>query len=187
MGAKAATNEVISKLVSALADESSQVRFHACSALGKMGEKAAKNEVIWKLSNIIEKGSSGEPSNAAKAVEQILGSAAAVGQLKPHIIARFPLSEYTARYFRNISEDEAIKLCFESKNASWLPAAARLVLLKGFAVACIEGKVLIYGSKEPIELNDPGGDFSQKLIESFTDQRNKLYLSFDAKQFEERK
>jgi HEAT repeat protein len=49
MGEKAATNEVITKLVSALGDQSNDVRKHACIALRKMGEKAATNEVITKL------------------------------------------------------------------------------------------------------------------------------------------
>jgi hypothetical protein len=49
MGEKAATNEVITKLVSALGDQSDRVRMMACEALGKMGVKAATNEVITKL------------------------------------------------------------------------------------------------------------------------------------------
>jgi len=49
MGEKAATNEVIEKLVSALEDKHYSVRYSACRALGKMGEKAATNEVIEKL------------------------------------------------------------------------------------------------------------------------------------------
>jgi HEAT repeat protein len=49
MGKKAATNEVITKLVSALGDQSHSVRWNACEALGKIGEKAATNEVITKL------------------------------------------------------------------------------------------------------------------------------------------
>jgi HEAT repeat protein len=50
MGEKAATNEVITKLMSsALGDESDDVRGSACLALGEMGEKAATNEVITKL------------------------------------------------------------------------------------------------------------------------------------------
>jgi HEAT repeat protein len=53
MGEKAATNEVINKLVSALGDQSDHVRKYACSALGKMGEKAATNEVISKLASAL--------------------------------------------------------------------------------------------------------------------------------------
>ncbi|CAF4192234.1 unnamed protein product, partial [Rotaria sordida] len=49
MGEKAATNEVINRLVSALGDENSDVRSSVCDALGEMGEKAATSEVINRL------------------------------------------------------------------------------------------------------------------------------------------
>jgi HEAT repeat protein len=49
MGEKVATNDVISKLVSALGDERKYVRGKACETLGRMGEKAATNDVISKL------------------------------------------------------------------------------------------------------------------------------------------
>jgi hypothetical protein len=54
IGQKAATNEVISKLVNALGDESGDVRWYACKALGEMGEKAATNEVITKLLSALD-------------------------------------------------------------------------------------------------------------------------------------
>ena len=43
IGKKAATNEVITKLVSALGDKNEDVRSKACEALGQMGEKAEMN------------------------------------------------------------------------------------------------------------------------------------------------
>jgi hypothetical protein len=49
MGEKAGTNEVITKLVSALGDERDYVRKHACEVLGEMGAKAATTEVITTL------------------------------------------------------------------------------------------------------------------------------------------
>ena len=49
MGEKAATDEVIEKLVSALGDQNVWVRSSACEALCSMGEKAATNEVTEKL------------------------------------------------------------------------------------------------------------------------------------------
>ena len=54
MGEKAATNEVITKLVSALGDESErcQKTMHV-KALGNIGEKAATNEVSTKLVNAL--------------------------------------------------------------------------------------------------------------------------------------
>jgi len=49
MGEKAATNEVVDKLVSAVGDKDFMVRESACRALGNIREKAATNEVIDKL------------------------------------------------------------------------------------------------------------------------------------------
>jgi hypothetical protein len=49
MGEKAATNEVISKLLSALGDKTEYVRWGASEALGEISEKAATNEVSSKL------------------------------------------------------------------------------------------------------------------------------------------
>ncbi|CAF4196566.1 unnamed protein product, partial [Rotaria sordida] len=49
MGEKAATSEVINRVVSVLGDEDSYVRSSAYDALVKMGEKAATSEVINQL------------------------------------------------------------------------------------------------------------------------------------------
>ena len=57
IGGKAATNEVITKLVSALGDDSTHVRWSACEALEKMGGKAATTEVITKLVTALGDGS----------------------------------------------------------------------------------------------------------------------------------
>ncbi|CAF1103130.1 unnamed protein product, partial [Didymodactylos carnosus] len=46
---KAATSEVINRLVVALGDEDSNVRSSACEALGKMGDKTATSEVLKRL------------------------------------------------------------------------------------------------------------------------------------------
>jgi HEAT repeat protein len=49
MGEKAATNEVINRLLLILGDADDAVRSSVCQALGEMGEKAATNEVINRL------------------------------------------------------------------------------------------------------------------------------------------
>ncbi|CAF1559758.1 unnamed protein product [Didymodactylos carnosus] len=53
MGEKAATNEVIDRLVNALGDKDEDVRNGACEALGNMGEKSATNGVIDRLVNAL--------------------------------------------------------------------------------------------------------------------------------------
>jgi hypothetical protein len=182
MGEKAATNEVISKLVNALGDESEYVRSNACSALGGLGEKAVTNEVISKLLNIIENTSFDSFYEVRVAAENILSSSAVIVQLDPNIIAGFTLSKNAVDCFRNIVEHEVMKFSLDSKNPSWLPAAARIMLIKGVAVTFMEDKIFIYGSKESPESFGPIDDLSRrKLIDVFTDQRRKLHLCFDIK------
>jgi hypothetical protein len=178
MGEKAATNEVISKLASALGDESRDVRWSACEALEEMGEKAATNEVISKLAIIINDGYAGS-NIVVEAVGNILSSSAMIKQLDPNIFRDLGLSEYASTHFRNVSEDEIIKFSFNIGNPDCLPAVANILLVKGVAVTAIEDKVVVYCSKEPIELSVPIGDFTEKLIKTFTDQRNRLHLYFN--------
>jgi hypothetical protein len=89
------------------------------------------------------------------------------------------LSKYASDCFKNVSEDEIIKFSFNIGNPDCLQAVASILLVKEVAVTAIEGKVVIYSSKEPIELSVPMGDFTEKLIKTFTDQRNRLQLYFN--------
>jgi HEAT repeat protein len=87
MGEKAATNEVITKLVSALGDQSDGVRGNACYALGKMGEKAAMDEVITKLVSALGDESDGVRGNECSTVRRI-GEKAATNEviMKPLVL-----------------------------------------------------------------------------------------------------
>jgi hypothetical protein len=53
MGERAATNEVINRLLLLLGDTNAPVRRSAFKALGKMGERAANNEVINRLLRLL--------------------------------------------------------------------------------------------------------------------------------------
>ena len=70
MGEKAATNEVINKLASAVEDQDETVRGNACKSLGQMGEKAATNEVINKLVSALEDRDKTVRGNACKSLGQ---------------------------------------------------------------------------------------------------------------------
>jgi HEAT repeat protein len=86
IGEKAATNEVITKLVSALGDESDEVRRNACEALGKMGEKAAMNEVITKLVSALGAESDDIRRNACIALGKI-GEKAATNEVITKLVS----------------------------------------------------------------------------------------------------
>ena len=71
IGGKAATNEVISKLVCALEDQSASVRSSACEALESMDKKVVTSEVIIKLVCALEDQSEDVRSNACEALGSI--------------------------------------------------------------------------------------------------------------------
>ncbi|CAF1117343.1 unnamed protein product [Adineta steineri] len=54
LAAKAATNEIIHRLINLLDDTNNEVRKRACYTLGRMGDKAATNEVIHRLIHLLD-------------------------------------------------------------------------------------------------------------------------------------
>jgi hypothetical protein len=179
MGEKAATNEVISKLVNALGDESEKVRSSACEALGTMGEKAATNEVISKLIILLDDNEYNVFSQALKRVKNILNSFAILIQLDPQLILNLCLSEYGSQCLENISSDQLISFFFATEKTDWLPVVTQITLLEGVAVIAAKDKVVIYGRKEPLELPIPNSDVRHQLVEGFTDQAKGLCLAFE--------
>jgi HEAT repeat protein len=77
---KTAMKEVISKLVSELGDENTDIRLNACVALRNMGEKAATNEVIMKLVSTLVDESEIVRVIACEALEEI-GEKAATNEV----------------------------------------------------------------------------------------------------------
>jgi HEAT repeat protein len=177
MGEKAATNEVITKLMSALGDESEDVRRYACCALGNMGEKAATNEVITKLVGLMNSNSSSCDFSAAQALQKILISSAMIKRLALKIVADLCRCKYASDCLKTISEDELMNVFLISENPDWLLAVTQLTLQRGAAVITTKNKVVVYGKKEPVELNIQNSELYQIFIEAFIDQRKRLHLS----------
>jgi hypothetical protein len=178
-GEKAATNEVINKLVSALEDECEDVRGSACRALGNLGEKAATNEVINKLVVLVKRDYEWVTDEAEKVVGKFLSSLSVVTQLDPKIISDLCLCKRASNCLKNVSVDQLIDVFFTTKNPAWLSTLSQFTLLKGAAVTATEDKIVVYGSKEPVELLVVDSKLRQKLIKIFTDQANRLHLSLD--------
>jgi HEAT repeat protein len=177
MGEKAAMNEVITKLVSALGDERDYVRGSACDALVKMDEKAAMNEVITKLVILMNSNSDYCAFSAAQTVKNILISPAVIKQLAPKIVADLCRCKYASDCLKTISEDELMNVFLFSENPDLLSAVTQLTLQREAAVIATENKVVVYGKKEPVELNIPDAELCQRFIKTFIDQRKRLHLS----------
>jgi hypothetical protein len=180
MGEKAAKKEVITKLVSALGDQSDGVKMYACEALGKMGEKAATNEVISQLVVLMNTGSYDVQAKATRAVENILSSPAVIKQLATKTVADLCLCRDAWNCLKNISEDELMSVLLPTKNVKWLHAVIQLTLLKGAAVTATENKkIMLYGKTKPAELPIADSVLRQQLIDAFLEQRKRLHLSFE--------
>ena len=178
MGEKAATNEVITKLVSALGDESNIVRLCVCKALGNIGEKAATNKVITKLMNMCDRDGLLSYS-AAIAIDGILTSSDLIFGFGPKLISELCLWKSESECLKNISVDEVIRKFFETENTDWLSAVVSITYRKGAAVSITKDALLVYDNRDPLELLIPSWKLHQKLIKAFTIQAKRLHLSFE--------
>jgi HEAT repeat protein len=176
IGEKAATNEVISKLMSALGDESEDVRESACEAVRIIGEKAATNEVISKLVVLINSGTDYVPFIAAKAVGDILRTFTVKTQLAPNIMSDLCFCKFASECLRNISAEQLVNFFLTTNNPEeWLSAVTQLTLPFEVAVTVTADKVVIYGTKEPLEVSIQPS-LRARLVEALTDQAKRLHL-----------
>jgi hypothetical protein len=178
MGEKAATNEVLNKVVSALGDESEDLRSTAINALGKMGEKAATNEVIGKLV-VMMKSDNKNRWRFVYAIEQILNSSYALRQLDLKIIVELWWLEENIDCLKNISVEDLLGVFSDNKDTDYMSMLAEFALFKGVAVTASKEKVVLYGEKEPSELVFGSLEFHQQLLEAFRNQRKRLQLFFE--------
>jgi hypothetical protein len=178
MGEKAATDEVITKLVSVLGDHSDRVRMHACFALGNMGEKAAKNEVIRKLGDIVINNSNYDRREAASAIENILTSSTVLAQIDPRVIAGLCRSRYASDCLKNISIEDLIMAFVTTKNPDWLPLVTEFALLRGTGVTATEDKVVVFSEKKSSEIAIQSSHLGHQLIEALIGQAKLFHLYF---------
>jgi hypothetical protein len=144
-----------------------------------MGEEAATNEVIGKLGSIVINDGFRDSYSAANAVESILSSSTVMAQLDPNIIAYLCLSKYGSNSIKNVSVDELMNVFFIAKTPFWLPILTHCSLREAVAVVAMEDKVVVYGTKEPLEVLVPSLELRQQLIEAFIDQGKRLHLYFE--------
>ena len=123
MGEKTATSEVISKLVSALGDQSEDVRANVCKAFVEMGEKAATNEVISKLVSALGDQSQYVRGNASSALRQ-MGEKAAT-------------NEAINKLINNVNDESLVSLEAAEIVARVLSLSAVLVQLKPSVISAL--------------------------------------------------
>jgi hypothetical protein len=208
MGEKAASNEVINGLLLLLGDPDETVRSGACHALGKMGEKAATNEVINRLLLLLSDTNDSVRRSACQALgkmdeevaiskvfgvlldarcENAFGMKDIVVERTGKIFDSFPCLrnledidkeenrhyDWNCWFMKNRSPEEFIRVFLHTKRSFWLPIIARLLIEKGYGITVTDNTVVVYGSKEPVELLFSDGELGQRLRNYFSNWLDK--------------
>ncbi len=56
-----------------------------------------------------------------------------------------------------------MRVFLHTKRSFWLPIITRLSIENGYGITVTENTVVVYGSKEPVELPFSGGELGQRL------------------------
>ena len=78
--------------------------------------------------------------------------------------------------FRFVYPEVLIKAFVDSKSSVWLSIAIRVTLLQGVGVTVTESTIVVYGSKEPVELDCSNRELTDQLVNAFMEQTMRLDL-----------
>jgi len=178
IGEKAATKEVIDKLVIALTDKDKSVRISARNAVGKIGEKAATKEVVETILKLALHNDAAFHFDENNVVMKIL-TISSLEEVDPELLYSYGLKQKDDDILKNFSIDQLLNIWLRTKNCHWLSLSANLLVLRAGAVVLNEKTVVVYETKEPIEIPIPSESLREQLRKVFTAEREKLFLSFD--------
>ncbi|CAF1303259.1 unnamed protein product [Didymodactylos carnosus] len=191
VGEKAATNEVLKRLVVALGDQNCNVTRGAYNALRKMGEKAAASEGIQKLVVALGHEDSWVRLYACEALGK-MGEKAATSEAINRLVTTLGDSKYGVReaagravekvlgWFwaerqldaKHVSEGVGSMSIGKSVNSRFLWSWE---VLKGSAVTVSGNKIMIYGSSEPLEIHVSSAKLAQALAKACHEQAEKVH------------
>jgi hypothetical protein len=178
MGVKETRNVWISKIVSALGDESDDVKRNGVGVVWRIGEKAWTTEVVSELLVII-KGRHVNPwDEAAEIVKNILSSSLMNTQLGPRIPSDLCLCIDGFYCFEKVSEDQLIDCIFTAENPDFT-VFSQFAFWKQVGVTVTEDEVVLYGENEPLKQRIVSLQRRYELIKAFSDQAKRLHLYFD--------
>ena len=177
MGEKAATKHVIEALVIALGDQDSDLGRDACKALERMGEKAATNDVINGM--LIAKNSRQDPDELESVLQKILTSCMTMSLIDSKTASNLLLYLIQNKevLLNGISMDKFIKVYVDAEIAEWMSVVTLLSLRRECAITFSENTITVYENEDPVEFNVPLGISRERLVEAFSDQRSRHYLS----------
>ena len=100
-------------------------------------------------------------------------------EVDPKLLDSYGLKQKNDDILKNFSIDQLLNIWLQTNNCHWLSIIAYALMLRAGAVVLKEKTVLVYETKEPIEIQIPSESLREQLRKVFTAEREKLSLSFD--------
>jgi hypothetical protein len=164
MGEKAGTNEVINRLLFLLADTKDSIRRTACEALKKCSGAAGINKVSAISLDVHWHDDFGMKDIVDERTGKCFGSFPCMPNLEEDIDKVENALHYCNCWFRKNSFAEAsIRLFLHTKLSFWLPFITRHSIENGYGISVTENTLVVYGSKEPVELPFSDGELGKRL------------------------
>jgi len=177
LGEKAATKEVIDKWVVGVTDKDECVKCSAWNAIEALDEKAITKEVIVKWLELTLNDSERHGWYKWTNMERVMNSC--LEEVDPELLYACYMKQKGFDILACVSIDQLFNIWFRTNNCHWLSMIVCLLLRSAGAVVFREEKVVVYETKEPIELPIPSVDLRERLKKILTDKRKKLRLCFD--------
>jgi hypothetical protein len=145
---------VVSRLITALRSKNYEVRMNACQLLEVVGENAAIEEVISELLDACFYDNSAVRTAAVAAIENIFPLCLCMPLLAHDTVLKFLscINRFNFKFMREIVPEKFVKSFLETGISHWLPIIKTVLLRQGYGITVTEKAVVLYSSKEPLEL-----------------------------------
>jgi hypothetical protein len=146
-----------------------------------MGEKVATNGVINDL--LIATNSAGYLTEFDTVLEKNLVSCLTMSLLDSKTVSNLLLylSQNEWVLLNGISIDKFIKVYLDTEIVEWTSVVTLLSLRCGCAITVSENTIIVYGNEDPAEFQVSMSILRERLVEAFSDQISRLYLSSEQK------
>ncbi|CAF4930996.1 unnamed protein product, partial [Rotaria socialis] len=171
MGEKAATRQVIDRLVVALCDQKDQVQRSACSALGAMGEKAATSQVIDRLVVALGDRVQGIRSTDLKGASALLKLFSYAQQWLADADVREAEGMQKSNVYDGIDEMslKIFQLLIHTRDWRWLAVFVECCLMEEIAVMIIGDRVIMHFEWATVETRIKNSELLSELCKAFDD------------------
>jgi hypothetical protein len=170
MGEKAVTDKVINKLLFLLGDTNPDVRNSACAALNEMGEKAMTNKVIERLLDAYHHENYITEWDLTHTISRVLDLLPSLEDLKDKSRVQklsMCVEKMSCWLLKNSSSEKFIRAFLSTEIEFWLSIIRRVLIVHKHGITVTKNTIIVYGSKEPIELTYSKRELGQRLKDCF--------------------